>query len=362
MIELDVELVRGTLVLGLVISALLYHFFRLNSGGVVTPPFLAIMVLTGDWLNIAGWAALSFVGYLAIRFISDRLPLPRIWLFFAGVYIPMTVHILGIYLTQIEPLESFSPYLAAGLYITNGLTAYDAVRQGLIRTYITAAGATLLTLFAALGMHFLTSYFGVITEEVPPFVSHDPLIAFVVVSAAIVARLTFGLGTAGIIGGAYLLEIATPQSLLVVFAFTLIGSVIYKWSANFLGLSPKQAFFSLLSVGSIAAWFGSFWASYLGIPGAAEIEKFALEPLLVVGLLIGETARFGIVKTLAGTGFVTLATLVVLSLVSNSVIPIWAAYALTASLFAVSLAVAFKKVKRDWFAAVEGGSRYRPIV
>jgi hypothetical protein len=211
-------------------------------------------------------------------------------------------------------------------------------------------------------MHFLTSYFGVITEEVPPFVSHDPLIAFVVVSAAIVARLTFGLGTAGIIGGAYLLQIATPQSLLVIFAFTLVGSIIYKWSANFLGLSPKQAFFSLLSVGSIAAWFGLYWASYLGIPGAAEIEKFALEPLLVVGLLIGETARFGIIKTLAGTGFVTLATLAVLSLVSNSIIPIWAAYALTASLFAAGLAVAFKMVKRDWFAAVEGGSRYRPIV
>jgi hypothetical protein len=358
MIELDVELLRGTLVVGLVISALAYHFFRVNSGGVVTAPFLAILVLSGDWVNIAGWAVLSIIGFATIRFLSNRWPLPRIWLFFAGVFIPMTIHIAGLLLIQIPPFETYSTFLAAGLYVTNGLTAYDAARQGLVRTFVSAAAVTALTTFVALGMHALTSTFGIATEDLPPFVTHDPLLAFVVVAAAIVARLAFGLGTAGIIGGAYLLQIAAPETLLVVLAFTLVGAFIYKRVATFMGLSPKQAFYSLLAVGAITAWFGLYWASLLGIPGAAAVEQYALEPLLVVGLMIGETARFGVLRTLTGTAAVGLIAWSITSLVSASIISTWAAYIITFLLLTAGLTYAFREVKRGWAAAAAGSSRW----
>ena len=358
MIELDVELVRGILVVGLIISALVYHFFRVNSGGVVTAPFLAIMVLTGDWINLAGWLVLSIVGYLTIRYLSERWPLPRVWLFFAGVFVPMSIHILGLNLLQLPGLETYSSYLAAGLYITNGLTAYDAARQGLFRTLISAAGVTLLTVMAGLVMFWLTQASEIETQPLPAFVTHDPLLAFVIVSAAIVARLAFGLGTAGIIGGAYLLQIASPTTLLVILVFTLVGAFIYKRVANFMGLSPKQAFYSLLAVGSLAAWFGLFWASYLGVPGAVEVEGFALEPLLVVGLMIGETARFGPTRTIAGATLVCVAGWGITSLVGAGLISTLAAYAITLVLLTAGMIFAFRHVKKGWDAAVKGSIRW----
>jgi hypothetical protein len=358
MIELDVELVRGILVVGLIISALTYHFFRVNSGGVVTAPFLAIMVLSADWTNLVGWLVLSTLGYLTIRYLSESWPLPRIWLFFAGIFVPMSIHILGLNLLQLPGFDTYSTYLAAGLYITNGLTAYDAARQGLIRTYISAAGVTLVTVIAGLFMYWLMQINSIQTEPLPAFVTQDPLLAFVIVSAAIVARLAFGLGTAGIIGGAYLLQIATPSSLLVVLIFTLVGAFIYKRVANFMGLSPKQAFYSLLVVGSLVAWFGLFWASVLGIPGTEQVESFALEPLLVVGLLIGETARFGAIRTVAGAALVGIAGWGITSLVSFGVISTLAAYFITVVLLTAGIMFAFKEVKRGWDAAVAGSSRW----
>lgn len=358
MIELDVELVRGILVVGLVISALVYHFFRVNSGGVVAAPFLAIMVLSGDWVNIAGWMVLSTIGFLTIRYLSERWPLPRVWLFFAGIFIPMSVHILALNLLQLPGFETYSSFLAAGLYITNGLTAYDAARQGLIRTFVSAAGVTLLTASAGLIMNWLIEINSIPTEPLPAFVTQDPLLAFVIVAAAIVARLAFGLGTAGIIGGAYLLQIASPSSLLVVLVFTLIGAFVYKRVADFMGLSPKQAFYSLLAVGSLVAWFGLFWASYFGVPGAAQVESYALEPLLVVGLMIGETARFGAIRTIAGATLVGASGWAITSLVSSGVISTFGGYFIAVILLTAGLIYAFKGVKRGWEAAVAGSSKW----
>ena len=125
-----------------------------------------------------------------------------------------------------------------------------------------------------------------------------------------------------------------------------------------MGLSPKQAFYSLLAVGSLAAWFGLFWASYLGVPGAAEVEGFALEPLLVVGLMIGETARFGAVKTIAGATLVCLAGWGITSLVGLGLVSTFGGYVITAVLLAAGLIFAFREVKKGWDAAVKGSTRW----
>ena len=125
-----------------------------------------------------------------------------------------------------------------------------------------------------------------------------------------------------------------------------------------MGLSPKQAFYSLLAVGSLAAWFGLFWASYLGVPGAVEVEGFALEPLLVVGLMIGETARFGATRTIAGATLVCVAGWGITSLVGAGLISTLAAYAITLVLLTAGMIFAFRHVKKGWDAAVKGSIRW----
>lgn len=358
MIELDTELARGVLVVGLVISALTYHFLRVNSGGVVTVPFLAIMVLSYDWVNILGWLVLATFGYLTIRYLAERWPLPREWLFLSGVFVPMVFHVVGINLSLLPPFESFSTFLAAGLYVTCGLTAYDSARQGLLRTLISAAAVTAVTIVVVLLMVGTGQFFGAASPQLRPFVEHDPLLAFVVVCAAIVARLAFGLGTVGIIGGAYLIQIGTPTVIITVTVLTLIGAAIYKWAANFLGLSPKQAFYSLLAVGSITAWFALFWADYFGLPGAEVVNLYVLEPLLVVGLMIGETARFGPVRMLLGAILVATSGIALTSAVSMGILLPWVAYLLVVVLFALGIRHGLRKVHRGWEAAVAAGQRW----
>ena len=78
MTGVDIELARTALVVGLVVAALLYHFFGLVSGGAVAGPYVALMVLHGDWLDIGGWVVLSLTGVLVIRLLANTWPLPRV--------------------------------------------------------------------------------------------------------------------------------------------------------------------------------------------------------------------------------------------------------------------------------------------
>ena len=79
MVGLEVEVVRATLVIGIIIGALVYHFTRVSSGGVVTTPLLTMLVMTGRWADILGWALIALAGVGIIRLLALRWPLPPPW-------------------------------------------------------------------------------------------------------------------------------------------------------------------------------------------------------------------------------------------------------------------------------------------
>jgi uncharacterized membrane protein (UPF0136 family) len=138
-----------------------------------------------------------------------------------------------------------------------------------------------------------------------------------------------------------------------------MGSVIYKALASRLGLTPKERFYSLLAVGSLAAWFGFIGAAWLGIPGAAESQLFGVEPLLVIGLMIGESQKHGIPKLFAGTGIVTGLTFAAGALLeANPSGGLWILLVfLTPSL--VMMIFAARGLRRNWAAAIAGGDIWR---
>jgi hypothetical protein len=301
----DSEIARAALIIGLVISAIVYQRTRLASGGAVTGPFLALMVLGGYWDTIAGWAVLSLVGYAAITVASNALPLPRVWLFAIGILVPAAVHTAGVAIGGLPALTTLSTYLAAGLYVTNGLTAYDAKRQGIGKTLLSVVATTTLTLAILWPMSWAMDRFVSESRILSAIVLENPIVVFVTLVAALAVRIGLRWGTAGIIGSLYIVDILSIASIAVILAFTLVGTLIYSTVAERLGLAPRERFYALLAVGGIVAWFGLFWAEWLGIPGAAEANQYGFEPLLVVGLMIGETQRFGLWRMLAGASIVT---------------------------------------------------------
>ncbi len=304
MTGVDIELARAAIVVGLVFAAMLYNLTRLASGGIVTGPYLALMALGDQWLNIAGWVVLSLVGIGAIRLAARWAPLPRSWLFAIGVIVPAGLHVLLMWLAGAPFFDDLSPFLAAGLYVTNGLTAYDAQRQGIGRTFAAASGVGLLTLLVLVPVQWGLDR----VRDTPPQLSaptlEEPLLVFASIAIALGVRVALGWGTAGIIGALFFVNLLNPTSAIVVVAMAIIGTLIYRQVERYVGLTPKQRLYSIMIVASIASWFGLFWADWLGIPGAEIAQQYAVEPLLVTGLMIGETVRRGVPKMIGGSAIV----------------------------------------------------------
>jgi len=361
MVGLEVEIVRATLVIGIIIGALVYHFTRVSSGGVVTTPFLALLVMTGRWVDIIGWAVIAVIGVGVIKLLGSRWPLPRAWLFYLGIFATTAIHVLGVELSSsvsAEDLGGMGLFLSAGLYVSSGLTAYDAARQGVARTFVAAGLVTLATVAVILPLRYLTDHFGgeqVIVAESP---LRDPILALICVGAAVAMRMGPKLGTAGIVGSLYLLNIASVQSILVVVGFTAVGAVIYRRISDAMGLSKKERLYSLLAVGSIAAWFGLFWATWLGIPGAAEVAAYPIEPLIVIGLMIGETVRYGPVRTAVGSAVVFAVTAAAASVIQTrpALTPVVLAVAML--VVAAVIGQSLIAINREWRIALRGGDRW----
>jgi hypothetical protein len=357
---IDVEVARAGLVIGLVLSAFAYHFFRIAAGGTVTGAYLALLLFAQQWADVAGWLVLSLVGVVAIRLAARTWPLPRGWLFAIGVAVPAGLHTLLIELGDLPLLEGFSSFLAAGLYITNGLTAYDAQRQGVPRTLLGAtlvAGLTLAILIPiSYGMAQVRE--GAIVESEASLT--NPLLVFAAILIALVVRIAFRLGTAGIIGGLFLIELYSIASVVVILGFTLVGYVLYQSVADFFGLTPKQRLYSLLIVGSISSWFGLFWAEWLGIPGAEAAHSFGVEPLLVVGLLVAEVSRHGLPKMVAGSSLVVAVTLLTLLAMERAGDYDWTVLLGLMAMLTIPIVFALRNVRQGWLMAISGGEEYGP--
>lgn len=364
MVGLEVEIVRATLVIGLVVGGLVYHFTRVSSGGVVTAPFLALLIMTGRWDDIVGWAVIALLGVAAIRLVAARWPVPRAWLFYFGILVTTAIHVAGLELSTTEAaydLGGMGLFLTAGLYVCSGLTAYDAVRQGIPRTFAATVLVALTIAALVLPLRYLTNTFGGAQKMVEVSPLRDPVLALICVTIAVAMRLGPAWGTAGIIGGLYLYTISSWQSVLAVLGFALLGSWIYRTVADSLGISGKERLYALMAVGSLASWFGLFWAGWLGIPGAAAVAAYPIEPLIVIGLMIGETVRFGVLRTLAGSAVVFVVTAVAARTLEAR--PELTYAVLAASLLAAVaiIGASLIRVRHEWAVALQGGDRWGVI-
>lgn len=361
MTGVDIELARAALVIGLVISALLYNSTRVVSGGAVTGAYVALLALSGHWVTIGGWLVLSALGLLAIKVAAAQWPLPRNWLYAVGIIVPAVVHVIFIGLAGSPMLTDFSTYLAAGLYVTNGLTAYDAQRQGFLRTVGGVAIVAGLTYVVLVPVGWGMDLFSGSARELSAPVLQEPLTVLACIILALAIRSAYHWGTAGIIGALFFVDLLNLASIAVVVVMSVIGTYVYRLVNRTLGLTPRQRHYSILAVGAIVSWFGLFWAEYFNIPGAHVAYDFGVEPLLVIGLMIGETVRYGMPRMLAGTSIVVAVTLGV-SLV-GTYLPQWHWVAFLAVVVGstVIFARAFGDVRNRWYAALAGGEQHQPL-
>ena len=114
------------------------------SPAVVTTPFLTLLVMTGRWWDILGWAVITLAALGVITLLAARWPLPRSWLFYIGIFVATAIHVIGIEVSSVPGFDGagLGLFLTAGVSVCSGLTAYDALRQGVVRTCAATAMVT----------------------------------------------------------------------------------------------------------------------------------------------------------------------------------------------------------------------------
>ncbi|PTW91514.1 hypothetical protein C8A06_1240 [Microbacteriaceae bacterium MWH-Ta3] len=362
MLDPYIEMARGAFILGMVITALFYERFRMVSGGAITGSYLAYLLLIGDYVDVAAWLALTFIGWASIYAVGRVLPLPRKWMFFVGILVPAIVHGTLYSLGAMDVFGGMTMLLTAGLYVTNGLTAYDVVREGWVKVMGAIAAIVTITLAILIPLRLWlenSGYFQLGSDVIPPmFTGHDPVLIIVCILLAAAARLSLGVGSAGIIGTLFLFEIATAESLAIMIAFALIGTLIFRKITPRMALTPRQQMYTIFIVGGIVSWFGLFWATLFGWGGAAIPEGYALEPLIVIPLMILEGTRMGIPKALGGSAMVFLAVAgtSLVTQAETSLQPVY--YTAIFAAIAVLFIPGIRELRKGWTAARQAGITY----
>ncbi len=365
----ELDLARLTLVAGLVVAAFIYQRTRLVSGGLMTPAYLAILISAGSWVDVYSWAALSFVSWLVIMVIRRLVALPKTWLLMIAITTSTVIHAIAVLVTGgrggQQPIEigAFTLVISGGMYITPGLTAFDLSRQGWLRTLGVVIVATGVTLGLTLGIAALGNLSGPVIPLSNPdsrvFTSMSlPVAMIVCVLLAEGVRIAFGWGSGGIIGAIFFVELLDLTNAIVIILLVAITAVIAHYARKLLTMTPRQWFQFTMILGAIIAWAGLSVGSALGLPAAATVGAYALEPLLAVGLISTDVARFGTLKTIYGKLVVLAGVILTNLLVITGGFTSW--LALGGVVFA-GLAIyifAFRKVRADWKVADDIGLQH----
>lgn len=372
MFELD--LMRMTLLVGVVIAALVYQKTRLVTGGLMTGAYVALLISSGSFDDVAGWAVLTLVSFCVIKLFSMLMALPKVWIITIAILTSTIVHTAAVLLSGGKGmnnevyLSGFEIVIAGGMYITPGLTAYDIARQGWLRT----AGVISVVTGSTLVVTFSVSALGQTSGPQLPLTTPDsvfytslsfPLVMLVCIAVAEVMRLTFGWGTGGIIGSVFFVEllVASPVSFVVIIVLVAITVALTHASKRVFVLTPRQSFQFTFILGSLIAWVGLSIGSQLGIEAAIIANQYALEPLLAVALISTDVARYGTVGTIKGKVFVLLAVVATNLLVINGSFQAWAIFSVEIALIIVLYIIGFIYVKRGWDHAQAVGEKY-PLI
>lgn len=320
---LELDLMRMTLIVGVVLAAFIYQKTRLLSGGLMTGAYLALLISKGDQGDLIGWAVLTVISFAVIKLITHLLSFPKAWVLTFAILTSAIVHALFVVLSGgkggNDPmfLGGLEVVLAGGMYLTPGLTAYDLARQGWLKTLGVLVAVTSVTLVVTLSVAALGNLSGPsspLTTPISVFYTDlsFPVVMLLCIATAEVMRLSFGLGSGGIIGAVFFVELLVGNlwSFVVIIVLVAITVLVTRFTNKILVMTPRQSFQFTFILGSLIAWVGLSVGSALGIEAAIQANTYALEPLLAVALISTDVSRYGVKKTVLGKIFVLIVVIV----------------------------------------------------
>ena len=330
LLTLDIDTMRFVLVASVVAGALLYARLGVTAAGTLTAAYVVLLVLAREWSTLIGIMAVTATSYLLVRMLATRwFPLTKAWLFIGFVAVSSVLTaVLVVAFRFTGPVAlpgSVEILVVVGSFVTPGLVAYDLASQGPRDTawaFALVVGGTLVLTVPVLALaNVLTPESSTVTVEaagrIPDGLFWLAAVASVAVAGAL--RLSFGLHVAGFLGAVFLAEFLTLEAFVTVILSATAAHLACRVLRNHLVLTPRQRFHVEFLFGALVAWFGLYWGARLGWRPAQEANRYALEPLLVVGLLatdMGRT-RSGPVRSVVGLVLATAFVSVVLVLATD---------------------------------------------
>jgi hypothetical protein len=371
---LELDLMRMTLIVGVVLAAIIYQRTRLLSGGLMTGAYLALLISKGDSGDLLGWAIITVITFAIIKLITHLLAFPKAWVLTFAIVTSAALHAVAVLLSGGKGnndslwLGGLEVVLAGGMYLTPGLTAYDLARQGWIKTIGVLVVISGVTLGVTLGVAALGNLSGPqlpLTSPVSVFYTDMsfPIVMLVCIAVAEVMRLSFGLGSGGIIGAVFFVELLVGNlwSFVVIIVLVVITVVITHGVNKILVITPRQSFQFTFILGSLIAWSGLSLGSLMGIEPAIQANTYALEPLLAVALISTDVVRFGTGKTILGKVFVLTAVIVTNVVFLQGGVLSWTVITFEAVLVVALYMIGYIKVVRGWDHARMVGEQF-PLI
>lgn len=365
----ELDLMRMTFVVGIVIASLIYQRTRLVSGGLMTGAYLALLISSGGVADVIGWAILAVSSLLVVKTVSYLVALPKAWLLMIAIVTSALLHGAFVLLSGgkggHDPvyLGAFEVIIAGGMYLTPGLTAYDLARQGWLRTTGVLVFVTGVSLFVTYTVAAIGNLSGPQmpltnpTSQVYTDISY-PIVMMVCIATAEAVRLAFGWGSGGIIGAVFFIELLSIESFIVIIVLVAVTVLVKKWLERYLTMTPRQWFQFTMILGSLIAWVGLTAGTGLGIEFAAHVNAYALEPLLAVGLISSDVARFGTAKTIYGKLVVLAAVAITNIMVLQGGVDAWRGVALVVFVVFGFYYVGFLRVLKGWAHARKVGQQH----
>lgn len=368
---IDIDTERFIAITGIAMAFALYVRTRLVTGGTITPAYFLILLLNERYSAIVITILVAIAALILVRVVLlTRVALSKAWLsgslIVAGALINTLVDLFARRYT--EPFFGVEQLvLVLGLYVTPGLMAYDWERQGFWKTngaigIVMGASLILTTPVLWAAKQLLPGSSAVVIEGVGRIPENLWWLAsLLAIVSTLLLRFGPGWRSAGFIGGLFAFEALTPITFLLAVLFAIATMLIVRLVARVALLTPRQRFQASLIIGALASWFGLYWFTRFGYEPAIIANGFALEPLLIVGLMAGDMMRTGSSVTTTILGTAASAALVGggVLLAASGPLGLVAATVIATATVTVTFLVAIRQLREQSAMAVDLGRQVR---
>ncbi len=322
------EIVRLALVIGILISTLIYERWRVSSGAVVVAGYLALYVDRPAYIAIT--LALGLGTYQVVQhFIAPRMFLygrrRLVVMVLTGMVLQLITGVIAYKMLSSTVIGQSAPWVA-GLYgigfLLPGLIAQDMERQGSKLTLLAIIGTTLLTFLLLWGLELLRTHLPLFwsslrIEQDIQYSYHTQLLIPAVVLSVLISAVLFewrGIRSGGFVSAAYTsLFILQPLHLVfLVVASLLVYFVVTRLLIPHIPIFGRTKFAMMVLTGVIITWLLEELVIWLTRGAFTPFAGFSIISPMIVSLIANDGERQGISKTLLGVAICTTVVFIII--------------------------------------------------